>query len=96
MSGPELIGKARGYREFIAILRAFYEEHQITRETLDDECGLTARHASRLLAPIPLKNFGFTSLPLVLNECGLELWIMKVNNKIEDMPKRRRKLHASA
>lgn len=87
---PRIIGKARGYRDFIAVLRAFFEEKQITRETIDEHCGLTARHASRLLTTIPLKNFGPTSLTLMLQRNNLELWVVETSAQPDDLPKRRR------
>lgn len=87
---PKILGKARGYREFVAILRAFLEEEQITRETLDEHSGLTARHAAKLLTPIPIKNFGPISLTLLLQSCGLELWVVqRPDSPIDELPKAR-------
>lgn len=97
MSTPKIIGKARSYREFTNTLRAFFEEQQITRETLNDHCGMTGNYASKLLTPIPMKMMGETSLTLLLDRCGLELWIVqREDSVIAELPKARRKVHAPA
>lgn len=88
-----IIGKARGYRELITAFRAFFEELEITRETVDEHCGLTARHASKLLTLPPLKNFGPTSLTLMLQRNDLELWLVqRPSPPPADLPKRERPL----
>lgn len=93
MQQPEkVLGRARGYRDLIAVLRAVYEEKQISRDTVDEQCGLPERHASRLLTDPPLKNFGPTSLTLLLQRSGLELWVVqRADSPIDTWPKRKRR-----
>lgn len=89
---PEkVLGKARGYRDLVRVLRAVYEEKQISRDTVDEQCGLPERHTSSLLTDPPLKNFGPTSLTLLLQRSGLELWIVqRPDSPIDTWPKRKR------
>lgn len=85
----KIIGKARGYRDLINVFRAFFEEKQITRETLDGHCGLTDGYSSKLLTNPPLKHFGPTSLTLLLQQSGLELWVVqRADSDIDGVPKR--------
>lgn len=87
----KVLGKARGYRDLIKVLRAVFEEKQISRDTVDEKCGLPERHSSKLLTDPPLKNFGPTSLTLILGRCGLELWIVqRPDSQIDTWPKRER------
>lgn len=95
---PRIIGKARGYRDFIAVLRAFFEEKQITRDTIDEHCGFASKHASHLLTAIPLKNFGPTTLTLMLQRNDLELWVVErpqqAESPFDQLPKRRRRVRS--
>lgn len=47
------LGEARGYDDFIAVLRARKDELNISCETLDAICGFTRGHSSKILAPLP-------------------------------------------
>jgi hypothetical protein len=54
-------------------LRARAEALNISRETLDAAAGLAAGHASKILAPRPIKRIGGRTLPLLLGALGLRL-----------------------
>ena len=54
-------------------LRERKAELEITFNTLDEVAGFTSGHASKLLAPRPLKNIGGTTLGLMLQGLGVQL-----------------------
>jgi hypothetical protein len=58
-------------------LRDRAEALNISRETLDAAAGLAAGHASKILAPRPLKRIGGTTLPLLLGALGLQLVLIE-------------------
>jgi hypothetical protein len=58
-------------------LRARAEALNISRETLDAAAGLAAGHASKILAPRPIKRIGGRTLPLLLGALGLRLVLIE-------------------
>jgi|SRR5262245_66291941 len=63
----------RSYEDLHAAFRARAEQLDVSRETVDRIGGLTAGHASKLLAPRPLKRLGPTTLALMLGALGVQL-----------------------
>lgn len=60
--------------------RAFRDRAQqlnITRDTIDQIAGLTSGHASKLLAPEPLKHYGLRSFGPMLGALGLKLLVVE-------------------
>lgn len=67
------LGEATDYQELVDLLRAWVHELGTTFEAIDDRAGLTTRHVSKLLAPVPLKGIGRASLGPLLGALGLKL-----------------------
>lgn len=77
MNGPHrLIATVRTYGELIAVMRARADELKITRETID-AAGLQDGYSAKLLAPIPIKSAGPTSLGVLLKVMGLYIGIFE-------------------
>lgn len=67
------IGTARDYDELHALLRARVDELGVTFEGVDAVAGLPQRYTAKLLAPIPMKAIGKTSMGPLLGALGLKL-----------------------
>lgn len=67
----------RTYEEFHAALRARADELGVSRETIDELGCLTDGHASKLLAPNPIKIIGRVSFGPMLQALGLMLLIVE-------------------
>lgn len=71
------LGEVRTYNDLHLILRARSDELGITRLTLDEAAGLTPGHASKILAPQPIKRLGDATFPLMLGALGLKLIVVE-------------------
>jgi hypothetical protein len=71
------LGVARSYDELHQILRARKDELNVSCITLDEAAGFTPGHASKLLAPRPLKRLGPLTLGLMLQALGLQLIVVE-------------------
>src|SRR5262245_31267559 len=60
-----------------AALRDRAEALGVTRETIDHVSGMASGYAGKLLAPVPTKALGATSLPLMLNVLGVKLLLIE-------------------
>lgn len=67
----------RSMPELVAALRTRRDELQLTHETIDAIAGWPAGYASKLLAPEPIKNLGWSSLGLGLGALGIALVVVE-------------------
>src|ERR1700704_4485152 len=74
---PRQLGICQDYDGLHRILRDRAEELNVSRTTLDEAAGFTPGHASKLLAPRPLKKLGATTLGLMLQVMGLKLVVVE-------------------
>ena len=74
---PRQLGICQDYDGLHRILRDRAEELNVSRTTLDEAAGFTSGHASKLLAPRPLKKLGATTLGLMLQVMGLKLVVVE-------------------
>ena len=74
---PRQLGVCHDYGGLHRILRDRAEELNVSRTTLDEAAGFTSGHASKLLAPRPLKKLGATTLGLMLQVMGLKLVVVE-------------------
>lgn len=77
MTEPRRIALVTSYDELIAALRARADELKITRETLDAVSGLQSGYSGKLLAPVPIRQFGRTSLGPMLQAMGLAIVLIE-------------------
>jgi hypothetical protein len=73
LSQERHIATARTLAEIQSACRVRAEELNISRETIDRIAGFAGGHAAKMLAAIPIKNLGATTLPLLLETLGLKL-----------------------
>jgi hypothetical protein len=73
----------RSYDELHAVMRARVEELQVTRESIDNVTGLQSGYAGKLLAPIPIKSLGRTSMGPMLEVLGLALVVVEDPESLE-------------
>jgi hypothetical protein len=83
LSQERHIAEARTLAEIQAACRVRAEELNISRETIDRIAGFTGGHASKMLAPIPIKNMGGNSMPLLLEALGLKLLIVEDHEALD-------------
>jgi hypothetical protein len=74
---PRQLGVCHDYDGLHRILRDRADELNVSRTTLDEAAGFTSGHASKLLAPRPLKKLGATTLGLMLQVMGLKLVVVE-------------------
>lgn len=67
------IGTARDYDQLHELLRARVDELAVTYESVDAVAGLPSRYTAKLLAPVPMKAIGKTSMGPLLGALGLKL-----------------------
>ncbi|MEO6381960.1 MAG: hypothetical protein ABIO35_08180 [Nitrobacter sp.] len=58
MSELEILGEITSWDHIVPIFRARADKLELSREGIDDVCGLTPGYASKLLAAKPIKNVG--------------------------------------
>jgi hypothetical protein len=80
---PRQLGVCHDYVGLHLILRARADELNVSRTTLDEVAGLTPGHASKLLAPRPLKKLGNLTLGLLLQTMGLKLVVVEDPEALE-------------
>lgn len=97
--GGRIIGEARDYSQLLDALRKWIAELETTMETIDEVAGLPTRYVSKLLAPVPIKGIGRTSLGPILGALGLKLVVAVDQETLEKichrLTKRRQAAHAS-
>jgi hypothetical protein len=71
MSGPRQIAVVRSYDELLAALRQRATDLNISRELIDTISGLHTGYAGKLLAPVPVKALGRTSMGPLLTAMGV-------------------------
>jgi hypothetical protein len=84
-TGPRRIAVVSDLAGLHAAIREWVAELNVSRATIDHVGGLPDGHASKLLAPAPLKHFGHVSLGLMLGACGLDLWVMVNDEKLRQL-----------
>lgn len=96
MIAPRHIATVSNYDELIAALRARADELGVTRETLDAVSGMQTGYCSKLLAPVPIRALGPTSLGPMLGALGLAILVVedaealgKISKRIERSTKKR-------
>ncbi len=72
-----VLAEAADYVSLLDAFRARAAELGITRLEIDEIGGLTSGRASKLLAPIPIKGFGRTSLGPLLGALALKLVVVE-------------------
>lgn len=80
--------EVRDYQELIAALRARVVELGTAGETIDHVAGLPLRYTMKLLAPIPVKALGPTSMGPLLGALGLKLVVMEDAEVLEKIRRR--------
>ena len=80
--------EVRDYQELIAALRARVVELGTAGETIDHVAGLPLRYTMKLLAPIPIKALGPTSMGPLLGALGLKLVVMEDAEVLEKIRRR--------
>jgi len=73
----ETLAEIRSYAELVAALRARADHLEISRLAIDELAGLPRGLASKLLAPVPLKNFGPVTFGPTLQSMGLMLLLVE-------------------
>jgi hypothetical protein len=80
---PRQLAVVRSYDDLHRALRLRKEALEITMNCLDEAAGFTAGHASKLLAPKPLKNMGPLTLGLMLQALGVQLIMVEDAEALE-------------
>lgn len=88
MTATTIIATVRDYGELMAGLRARADALKTNRRTLDEIAGLTPGHSSKLLAPVPIKNFGPDTIGPMLGALGLKLLIVEDVEALARLTKR--------
>jgi len=84
-AAPRQIAVVRTHDELHAALRARADQLGWTRTALDDLSGLANTHVSKLLAPVPIKRLGRSSLGPLLGAMGLVIIIAEDAELLERM-----------
>ena len=71
--GGRIIAECRSYGELVTALRVRIGQLGVTTESIDFVAGLPLRYTSKLLAPVPLRDFGRCSLGPLLQCLGCKL-----------------------
>jgi hypothetical protein len=96
-TGPRRIAVVSDLAGLHKAIREWVTELNVSRATIDHIGGLPDGHASKLLAPAPLKHFGHVSLGLMLGATGLDLWVVVNDEKLNQISSRLvRKQHVRA
>jgi hypothetical protein len=82
MDKPRCLAVVEDYDGLHTAIRAWVDEQQVTREAIDAVSGLQSGYSGKLLAPVPSKTFGRTSLGLILGALGLDLWVVVNDEKL--------------
>ena len=68
--------------DVLAAMRARREELDLTLETIDEIAGWPQRYASKIFAPSPIRNLGWSSLGLGLGSLGTMLIMIEDEEQI--------------
>jgi hypothetical protein len=71
-----VFGEVRSYDDLHAILREVAVKRKLTRNGLDVIAGLASGHSSKLLAPVPIKRMGPSTLEPMLGALGVKLIVV--------------------
>jgi hypothetical protein len=98
----EPIATARNARELCDAFRARVDQLNISMETLDSIAGLPLRYSAKLLAPVPVKQFGPMSLDAMLGALGLRLAVFedaeqmaRVKDRMVERKRRDKPMHSN-
>jgi hypothetical protein len=80
---PRIIAEARDYAELIRAFRTWIHELNVAGETVDYVAGLPLRYCGKLLAPVPVRSIGRTSLGPLLGALGLKLVVAVDHETLE-------------
>jgi hypothetical protein len=69
----KVLAECRSYSELVAALRARVGELGVACESIDSTAGLALRYTTKLLAPVPVREFGRCSLGPLLQCLGVKL-----------------------
>jgi hypothetical protein len=72
-----IVAEIHSTRDIHVALRDRFDEIGISRLTIDTAAGLTEGHASKLLAPDPIRRFGDVSLWPTLEVAGLKMVLIE-------------------
>jgi hypothetical protein len=75
--------EVRDYAQLIRAIRSWIAELGTAGETIDDVAGLPLRYTMKLLAPVPVKGIGRTSLGPLLGALGLKLVVAVDHEQLE-------------
>lgn len=91
MTEPRQLATVNEYTELMAALRARATELNVSRETLDAVSGLQAGYCAKLLAPVPIRAIGPSSLGPLLQALGLALIVVEDLSNFQKIEGRMRK-----
>lgn len=77
MTDERRIAIVTDYVGLMAVLRSRADELGVTRETIDEVSGMQSGYASKLLAPVPIRSLGPTSLGPMLGALGLAIVVVE-------------------
>jgi hypothetical protein len=80
-----ILAEVREYQELIDAFKAWMAELNVCGRTVDDVAGLPDRYTAKLLAPVPIKGIGRTSLGPLLGALGLKLIVAVDHEVLERM-----------
>jgi hypothetical protein len=81
MTEPRILAECRDYAQLVRAIRTWIAELGTAGETIDDVAGLPLRYTMKLLAPVPVKGIGRTSLGPLLGALGLKL-VVAVDHEV--------------
>ena len=71
------IARVANFDDLHRVLRARCAELELTRIATDEQAKLSPGYAAKLLAPVPIKRFGLSSLGAMLSLLKLELIVVE-------------------
>jgi len=87
----EPIYYVRTYDDLREALRVRCKALKVSRETIDEIAGLGSCYTNKLMAPVPVKNFGRISLGAMLGAMGVMLVLVEDMDALERVERRLRK-----
>jgi hypothetical protein len=70
---PKVLAECRSYDQLVSALRARIGQLGVACESIDSTAGLALRYTAKLLAPVPVREFGRCSLGPLLATLGCKL-----------------------
>lgn len=83
MDNQRILAVVYDYKGLVDAFKAWVAELNVARETLDSVAGLPDKYAQKLLAPVPVKGVGRTSLGPLLGALGLKLIVAVDHEQLE-------------